>query len=347
MNLLGAVCALLAAAIWGGLYVASKYVLDYIPPLTLVVLRYAIGLLALGAFLLATRSALVARRDLPQMVLLGFIGFGISIVAQFAGTKLSTASNGALITTATPALVVVFAYLILREPLLPRRLLGLGLAMVGVLIVSDPTGANLGSDMLLGNTFLVVAAITWALYSVLAKRASFRYPVLTVTTYATFFGLLLTAPLLPLESIWLGGLPTALPPLAVAGTLYIGLIATAGGFYLWNKGMALLDASAAAVLFFAQPVVGAFLGWLWLGEQLGPGFFLGGALILLGVGIVSTATIDADRGPRQQSPRPRDLTPPGQGLPESRGTAANHTPLPCGRPAGRRPPDHQAGVGRE
>lgn len=287
MNLLGAASALLAAAIWGGMYVVSKYVLDYVPPLTLVALRFAVGLVALGGLLALTRGRLVARADLPQMALLGLVGFAISIVAQFAGTKLSTAANGALITSATPALVVLFAYLLLGEALRPRRLLGMGLAMAGVLVVSDPRAASLAPDLALGNALLAVAAVTWALYSVLAKRAAFRYPVLTVTTYATLFGLFMTAPLVPVEWAWAAPGPVEASPLVVLGVLYLGVVSTAGAFYLWNKGMALLDASAAAVFFFAQPVVGAFLGWLLLGEQLGPAFFAGGVLIFLGVGLVS------------------------------------------------------------
>jgi drug/metabolite transporter (DMT)-like permease len=286
MNPLGAVCAFLAAAIWGGMYVASKYVLDFVPPLTLVVLRFAIGLATLGTILWLTRGRLAARRDLPALALLGLIGFTISIGGQFAGTKLSTAANGALITSATPALVILFAWRLLGEPLLPRRLLGLALATLGVLVVSDPAQASLAPDLAMGNGFLFLAALTWALYSVLAKKAARDYPVLTVTTYATFFGLLFTTPLAAVE-VSLVGLPTAMPPLAALGVLYIGVVSTAGAFYLWNKGMALLDSAVAAVLFFAQPVVGGFLGWLLLGEQLGPAFFAGGALIFLGVGVVS------------------------------------------------------------
>jgi len=303
MSLLGAACAFLAAAIWGGLYVASRYVLDFIPPLTLVAVRFAIGLVVLGSVLLATRGKLVARRDLPEMALVGLVGFGISIFAQFAGTRLSGAANGALITSATPALVVVFARLLLGEALVPHRLLGLALAMVGVLVVSDPAAARLSSDALLGNALLVLAAVTWALYSVLAKRAARRYPGLTVTTYAALSGVLFTAPLAPVEWALVGPPAAHLPPLAVLGVLYIGVVSTAGAFYLWNKGMALLDASAAAVFFFAQPVVGTFLGWLLLHEQLGPTFFLGGGLILAGVGVVSLAApCQAARAPG--APRP-------------------------------------------
>ncbi|MHB1005426.1 MAG: DMT family transporter [Chloroflexota bacterium] len=288
MNLLGVACALGAAVIWGGVYVVAKYVLDFIPPLTLVALRYAIALVVLVAVTRLSRTRPVARADLPAMAALGLVGFAISIVAQFAGTHLSTAANGALITTATPVLVAVFAYFILAEPLVPRHLLGLGLALAGVLVVSDPASANLSPDLLLGNLLLVVASVTYALYSVLAKRASFRYPVLTVTTYATLFGLAFTAPFAPAEWALFGApAPEATTPLMAAGVFYLGVVGTAVAFYLWNKGMALLDASAAAVCFFAQPVVGGLLGWLLLGERLGLSFFLGAALIFLGVGVVS------------------------------------------------------------
>ena len=287
MNLLGAACALLATAIWGGVFVVSKLVLDYVPPVTLVAIRYAIALAVLWPLLARSGHSPVARSDLPELAVIGVVGFAISIVAQFAGTRLSTAANGALITTATPALVVLFAYPILGEALSLRRGLGLALATLGVLVVADPRTARFSPDLVLGNTLLVVAAVTWALYSVLVKRAARRHSVLTVTTYAAVFGLLATALAAPVE-LSIVGLPSAIPPLVVLGILYIGVVSTAGAFYLWNKGLALLDASTAAVMFFAQPVVGSLLGWLVLGETLGPAFFLGGALIVAGVAVVST-----------------------------------------------------------
>ena len=133
---------------------------------------------------------------------------------------------------------------------------------------------------LLGNALLVVAALTWALYSALAGLAARRYPVLVVTLYATAFGALFTLP----AAVELGGLDV--PPLVWAGVLYLGVVATAGAFYLWNKSIQLLGAGPPAALFFAQPVVGGLLGALLLGETLGPGFFLGGALIAAGVLVI-------------------------------------------------------------
>jgi drug/metabolite transporter (DMT)-like permease len=282
---LGLLAGLGAAAIWGGMYVVSKYVLDHVPPFTLVWLRLAIGAVALAAVALVVRSGAraperertIGARGLAFMALLGAVGMFGSMNAQFLGTKLSTAANGALITSATPAFMVLFARPILGERLTAWRVVGLLAATAGVVvtIVLDPSFRGLGGGRL-GNALLVAAALTWALYSVLAGLAARSRPALVTTLYATAFGALFTLPLVDL-----GFEPP--PALAWLGVLYLGVVSTAVAFYLWNRSIQLLGAGLPAVLFFAQPVVGGALGALLLGERLGAGFFLGGALIVAGV----------------------------------------------------------------
>lgn len=74
----------------------------------------------------------------------------------------------------------------------------------------------------------------------------------------------------------------------MGGLLYLGIISTAGAFYLWSRGLQLLNASGGGLFFFFQPMVGAFLGWLLLGERIGVTFWIGSALILAGVLLVIT-----------------------------------------------------------
>jgi drug/metabolite transporter (DMT)-like permease len=281
---LGIAAGLGAAAIWGGMYVVTKYVLAFVPPLTLVLMREVIGALTLFAIVAATRAPRVERRDLPLVLLLGFVGLFVSIVAQYVGTDLSNAANGALITSATPAFMVLFAWPILEERLTAARLAGLVLATAGVVLTvllggeADPTARR---DPALGNLLLLVAALTWALYSTLGRLAAARYPVVVTTAYATAIGALFTALCVPFELASTPIVPP--PPLAWLGVLYLGVVSTAGAFYLWNKSIALLGAGLPAVLFFAQPVVGGLLGAVLLGERLTLGFWAGGALIALGV----------------------------------------------------------------
>lgn len=290
-TLLGAIYLSLAASIWGGMYVVSKYVLDYISPLTLVWLRYIVAFTVLYAILKITEyktktRVQIVRKDWLLLGWIGFIGYFVSISFQFIGTKLSDAHTGALITAATPAFVVLFARFVLKEPLTVRKLLSLLSATIGVGIVVG-LDTNLGTHFW-GSLILVGAAVTWALLSVYVKVASYKYSSLTITTYAMFFALLFTTPLMLWErqtsSISLAD------PLILLGVLYLGIVATAGAFFLWNKGLQMMDAGVGSLFFFFQPLTGSLLGWLFLGEHLDLNFYLGGTLILLGV-LIATVRV--------------------------------------------------------
>ncbi|HGA0511934.1 TPA: DMT family transporter [Bacillus pacificus] len=283
-TILGTICLSLAASIWGGMYVVSKYVLDYIPPLTLVWLRFIIAFVVLYMILKITekkqkKTVTIRKKDWLLFAWIGFIGYFISITCQFIGTKLSDAHTGSLVTSATPAFMVIFAAIILKEKLTARRMLSTIIATIGVIIV-------IGWDIEIGSYFigtiiLVGAAITWALLSIYVKIASARFSSLVITTYAIFFSLFFITPFMvwefqssPIEHMNL---------YVLLGVLYLGIVSTAGAFFLWNKGLELMDASIGSLFFFFQPIVGSLLGWLLLNETLSSNFFIGGILIICSV----------------------------------------------------------------
>ncbi|PWN75493.1 EamA family transporter [Bacillus cereus] len=287
-TILGAICLSLAASIWGGMYVVSKYVLDFIPPLTLVWLRFIIAFVVLYMILKIAekkqkKTVTIRKKDWLLFAWIGFIGYFISITCQFIGTKLSDAHTGSLVTSATPAFMVIFAAIILKEKLTAHRLLSTIIATIGVIIV-------IGWDIEIGSYFigtiiLVGAAITWALLSIYVKIASARFSSLVITTYAIFFSLFFITPFMvwefqsnPIEHMNL---------YVVLGVLYLGIVSTAGAFFLWNKGLELMDASIGSLFFFFQPIVGSLLGWLLLNETLNSNFFIGGILIICSVFITT------------------------------------------------------------
>src|SRR5215213_3345520 len=108
-TVVGLLCGLGAASIWGGMYVVSKVVLEIIPPFTLVSIRLLLGGVTLAIVLLIRGFPIISRKQLWQVLGVGFVGYGVSLSLQFLGTKLSTAANGSLVTSATPAFVLVFA----------------------------------------------------------------------------------------------------------------------------------------------------------------------------------------------------------------------------------------------
>ncbi|MBF8255879.1 MAG: protein of unknown function transrane [Anaerolineales bacterium] len=285
MRLSGILAGLAAASIWGGMYVVSKVVLQVLPPFTLLSLRLILGAAALGIVLLIRRRAPLSRRQVWRVLAIGLIGFGVSVGLQFVGTSLSSAVNAALITSASPAFILLFGALLLGEAVTPRRMAALALASLGVLAVLNPIDVDLTQGAFRGNLALIGAAVTWGLYSVLVKRASRDMATTEVSFFAFLGGLLLSLPLAATEGRGAPGGAVTLP--MVLGVLYLGLISTALAMYLWNRSLALLEAGLVSLLFFAQPVVGVSLGALLLGESLGPGFWVGSGLI--GGGLVLAA----------------------------------------------------------
>jgi len=279
----GTIYGITAATIWGGMYVVSDVTLLALPPFTLLSLRILLGLTVLFPLDRAKGQPVPDGRTKLALLGVGAVGLGISLGAQFVGTDLSTAVNGALVTSASPAFVVLFALILLREKLTLARLASVALASVGVLVILDPAAAEFGSETFLGDVFLAIAAVTWGLYSVLVRRVTMRHslPALTVTVYALFGGLLLSLPasLIELSRQPIGQVDASI----VLGVLYLGLVSTAFALLLWNRAFALVPATVASLCFFAQPLSGAFLAALFLGQELTLTLWVGGGLIAAAV----------------------------------------------------------------
>ena len=275
----GTVYGITAAGIWGGMYVVSDVVLTVIPPFTLLSLRLVLALLILLPLARRHSFTLPGRKMTRSLLMVGMIGMGLSLGAQFIGTDLSNAVNGALVTSASPAFVVLFAWLVLREKLTRLRLFAILLATAGVLIILDLSAADFSSAAFAGNLFLVAAAVSWGLYSVLVRRAAIHQlqHTLHVTVIALFGGLLIALPASLLE---LSARPVGDVNVGIAlGVLYLGVISTALALLLWNRAFALLPATAASLLFFAQPLSGALLANLFLAQSMTPALWAGSALI--------------------------------------------------------------------
>ncbi len=285
-SIAGLFAGLAAASIWGGMYVVSKVVLEVIPPFALLTVRLVMGALTLGIVIYFRKNKTTITKELFwKSLLVGFVGYGISLGFQFVGTKLSTASNGSLVTSATPAFVLLFAPFLLGERATPRRIIALVISTLGVVAVIDPRTAELSPTLFWGNMSLLSAALTWALYSVLVRKVSKSGDLLTSSTIMLLGGI----PSSLLFGIWemqtqgIGEITIGI----IGGLLFLGIVSTAIAMFLWNFAFAELPAAVASLTFFAQPVVGTLLGWFFLAEQITPLFLAGGVLISIGI-LIST-----------------------------------------------------------
>ncbi|GED17513.1 DMT family transporter [Aneurinibacillus migulanus] len=283
-TLLGSIYLALASSIWGGMYVVVKIVVSVIPPLELVWMRYLVAIVALLMIGFITRQKWkIHKRDFLIIIAIGIIGNAISIVTQEAGTMLTSAQMGAIITSSTPAFMVIFARLILKERLTLKKGISVFLATAGVFLIVGVGHVDFSSK--LGGISLLIAALTWAFMSVLVKRVPSDYSQIVVTTYSILVALIVLTPFV-LPRLHAINISQLTHPTIWGGILYLGVVSTAGGFLLWNRGLQMLNASSGGLFFFFQPVVGTLLGWLILGEKIGVTFWIGSILILTGVLLV-------------------------------------------------------------
>jgi len=271
-----------AAAIWGGMYVASKYALEVVPPFTLLFLRYFFSALTLILLCRHSKVEIIPREDRGILFQIGFFGYFLSVAAQFIGTKLSTAHMGAVITTLSPVFQSGFAILLLGERIIVRQVIAIGLSLAGVLVITGLPGEEVGEAFFYGNLFFLLAACFWGYYSVLSKKIANRHPALRITTWgiilATGFALI---PAISEVSTWDTAVLKSLPVVLSVG--YLAVISTTIAYYCWNKGLSLMNSHQAGLFFFLQSIVGSLLGWLILDENLSFSFFLGSFLIIAGV----------------------------------------------------------------
>lgn len=284
-KVLGGIFLTIAASIWGGMFVAVKLVVDLIPPIPLVWFRYLIAFIVLSVVVIYQGINLkIDKKDIFLLISIGVIGHTISIVTQEYGTMYSSAQMGSVVTSATPAFMLIFAVWLLNEKITLRKILSVILATIGVIMIAGID--NMDFDRQLGVLFSTIAALTWALMSVMLKLIPSKYPPLLINFYAVITGIIC---LMPFNLPNLGELPwqEILNPIPICAVVYLGGISTAGAFLLWNKGLLLMEAGASGLFFFFQPIVGTFLGWLILDEQITFSFWLGSILIFVGVFLVT------------------------------------------------------------
>jgi drug/metabolite transporter (DMT)-like permease len=270
---------LLLAVMWGLSIPMTKLGLVTLPPLTLTALRFAIAVPLLLFFVLGRRR--LPWRSLPRVAALGILGIGIGQVAQTLGVAGTTASVGTIISATIPVFVVVFAALRLKQPVSGRQQLGLLAAFVGIALVALDSGdgtAGLLQSSATGAAWLLLSALTIAFYFVWSVELAERYGTAVVVAWSTLFGFIA---LLPWAGWEMSRVPLHITAEGIGAAIYLGLVVTVAGLFLWLHLLRTVAARIAASVQYLQPVVGVAASAVLFGERMGM-LFVAGVILVLG-----------------------------------------------------------------
>lgn len=279
-----------ANALWAGTYVAGKIALSDLNPVELNALRFTIASLVLLPALARGWSRIPRdRSSLLTLAALTLLGFVLNKAFEYYGLALSTASDVALLIATESLFTAVLSWTALRERVTRSGIAALAIGLVGVYLIVERGvlpifGQNGGSARIVGDLLVIFSLLLESGYTILGKRALTQMPPLLFTA-ATLTGSLF---------VWIpaGALDVARsgwPHITSAGwlaTLYMALVATVTGYWLWFRALSVVDASTAAPTLFIQPLLGAALGVWLLGDTVSWATWAGGALIFVSLLLV-------------------------------------------------------------
>jgi drug/metabolite transporter (DMT)-like permease len=273
----------------GAAIVASRFVVAEVPPLTLAMLRYAIGFLCLLPFAVpALRGALalLRTRDLLAMAALGTGQFGILIALLNWGLQTVPAAPAALLFSLFPLLTLVFGAASGREQVTRSLAFGVLLSIAGVALSLLPKLQAGHAGGWWGELAVLASACVGALCSVLYRPYLQRYPTVPVSGFAMLASVLFLA-LIALREDWPAQI-SGLDAKAWAVIAFIGL-SSGVGYFWWLYALKHESPTRVTVFLALNPVTATLLGWLVLGEPLQPTLLAALALIALGLWLATRA----------------------------------------------------------
>lgn len=285
----GATLSVIAAAAftiiaWGSTYTAIRIAVRSFPPVPLALCRFGIGSLTVGALaLIAARRTRLTRptlREAGVLIAAGLFGVAVYSVLVNAGERTVTAGMTGLLLSASPVMVAILAIPVLGERLNGPAWGGVALGFAGTALIaaSDASGIRLGP----GVPTVLLAALSWAIYSVIQKASLGRFTPLEVIAYSFWAG---TAALLPFAH-WLVTTWHTATPAACMAVVYLGVVPAGLGYLTWAYMCDHMEASRAAATGYLIAPFGLLVAWLALGEIPRAGAVLGGILTMIGVGVL-------------------------------------------------------------
>lgn len=280
--------ALFAVVVWGGSFIATKIALAEIAPVTVVWLRFAMGVVVLGAVVAQRRQLFrPSARDFGYFALLGFLGIAFHQWLQSTGLVTSQASTTSWIVASSPIFLALLGWIVLRERLGWLGAGGIALAAFGVLVVvskgslSTVTAGRFGEP---GDVLILLSAVNWAVFSVLSRRGLKRHSSAGMMFWVMTLGWLLTT------VSFLAGPGLADIRLTTAGwaaMAFLGIACSGIAYVFWYDALRVLPAGQVGALLYLEPLVTVVIAAALLKEPVLPATLGGGAAILVGVWLVS------------------------------------------------------------
>lgn len=287
--LFGYLFALGATVIWSGNFIIARDLNERIPPISLAFWRWTVAVIVLLPFAIKKLISewKILKINRLYLSIVSFLGVTIfNTLIYFAGHT-TTAINLSLISITFPIFIVILSRVFYKEVITVNKAIGILLVLIGVLllITKGELSKLLNLSFAIGDIWMLVAAIIFALYSILLRKKPTELSISAFQLSTFILGLIFMLPFFILET--LNSPPIQFQSKTVFSILYVGIFASLTAYILWNKAIVKIGATNAGMVYYTLPLFSGFLAFLFLGEAIGTNHLYSLVLILSGIVIAT------------------------------------------------------------
>jgi drug/metabolite transporter (DMT)-like permease len=277
---------LFAVFVWGLSFIATKRALVEVKPEVIVFIRQLLGISFLLVIAVKQKQSFqINFKDHKWVFLLALVAC-FHLWIQITGLQWTSASNTGWIIGITPVFITILALILFKEKITKQQLVGIIISFAGlILLVSkgDLTSLDLISNK--GDVLIISSSLTWAIYSLVSKKATLNYsPVMTTLYLFVIVAIVISPFAVSLQNI------SDVMNLSLGGwsaILFLGLLCSGVAYVLWAQALKDMNASKAGAYLYIEPFVTFFGSWLLLNEQITFLMLISGLIIIGGVVMVN------------------------------------------------------------
>lgn len=266
----GFLCALAATFIWSTNFVLARGVNELVPPVTLAFLRWTVAVLALAPFAVGTvrREWSLLKTNGKYLLFCGILSVTLYNTLIYIAAHTTVTVNLAVINESTPLFILIFAWILLGEKFTRLKTVGVAMTTFGVLLLVSNGDINnlLKLSFRLGDLWVLAAAVTFGLYSILIKKRPAELSLVSFIFSTFVLGWLLLAPFYFWEATTQQ--PAGYDLKLIGVIFYLGVFASIIAYVAWTRAVQLIGPARSALIYYLLPVFSGIQAILFLNEPL-------------------------------------------------------------------------------
>ena len=277
---------ILATLFWAGNFTIGKFAYtENVPPYSLAFFRWILVWIILLPFTYKEISKIKTeiKNNLSLFFILGFTSVGIFSAFTYNALNYTQVINASLFNTAIPVSIILVCFLLKIEKTNIFQISGLIVSVLGILAIITRLDLNilLTLNFNKGDIYMVIAIISWGIYSAFLKKKTFDISLLSLVHVVCTFGLIILLPAFLFELTQ--GKTTEVNSNLIFILLYIAIFPSIGSYYCWAGAVAIIGANRAGIFLSLIPLFSTIFAMIFFNEKFLFFHFIGSVLIILGL----------------------------------------------------------------